>query len=50
MPREPDGGADFAEGHQLDLVRAAKVPAKQIGRMLTPPKTKTKRFLVRLER
>jgi hypothetical protein len=31
------GGAAFAEGHELDPERPAKVPAKQIGRMQTLP-------------
>ena len=35
-----DDGADFAEGHQVHPERAAKVPAKQVGRMLTPPQAK----------
>jgi hypothetical protein len=43
-----DGGADFADGHRLDPERAAKVPAKEIGRMLTLPQAR--RLLGRLER
>jgi hypothetical protein len=31
-----DGGAEFAEGHELDPATAALVPAKAIGRMLDP--------------
>jgi hypothetical protein len=42
-----DGGAAFAEGHELDLEPAAKVP-KQIARMQTLPRAK--RLLGRLER
>jgi hypothetical protein len=44
----PDGGADFADGHQRDPERVAKVPVKQIGRMLTLPQAE--RLLERLER
>jgi hypothetical protein len=43
-----DVGAAFAEGHDLDPERAAKMPAKQIGRMLTLPQAK--QLLERLER
>jgi hypothetical protein len=43
-----DVGAAFAEGHELDPERAAKVPAKQIGLMLTLPH-QAKQFLERLE-
>jgi hypothetical protein len=43
-----DGGADFADGHQRDPERVAKVPAKQVGRMLTLPQAE--RLLERLER
>jgi hypothetical protein len=43
-----DGGADFAEGHRLDPERAAKMPAKPVGRVLTPPQAKW--LLERLER
>ena len=43
-----DGGADFAEGCRLDPERAAKMPAKPVGRMLTPPHAKW--LLERLER
>jgi hypothetical protein len=42
-----DGGADFADGHQRDPERAAKVPAKQVCRMLTLPQAN--RLLDRLE-
>jgi hypothetical protein len=42
-----DGGAAFAEGHELDLEPAAKV-SKQIARMQTLPRAK--RLLERLER
>jgi hypothetical protein len=43
-----DGGADFAEGYRLDPERAAAVPAKPVGWMLTPPQAKW--LLERLER
>jgi hypothetical protein len=42
-----DGGAAFAEGHELDPEPAAKVP-KQIGRMQRLPQAK--QLLERLER
>jgi hypothetical protein len=41
-------GVAFAEGHDLDPERAAKMPAKPIGRMLTLPQAK--QLLERLER
>jgi hypothetical protein len=43
-----DGGAAFAEGHDLDPERAAKMPARPIGRTLTLPQAK--QLLARLER
>ena len=42
-----DGGAAFAEGHELDPEPAAKAP-KQIGRIQTLPQAK--QLLERLER
>src|SRR3984885_4029064 len=39
-----DVGAAFAEGHELDPERAANVPAKQIGRMLTLPVNASLKF------
>jgi hypothetical protein len=43
-----NGGAAFAERHELDPEGAAMVPAKQIGRMQTLPQAKQR--LERLER
>jgi len=32
---KPDARADFAEGYELDTAQAARVPAKQVGHMLS---------------